>query len=361
MVDSPEFSDILGTGENKDDLKNLISTYQSDIDIGDAIVNQAQNEVPKKGYETAHLYVNKADQYIPGNVYAHWQTNTASFKLYESTETNWQAFDYFVSSTAPTANYKNGDYWLDTANTNWGLYVGDGAVWNSQAVSVVDSANIDGSTKTPISSYVPSNDYAVVVSDRNVGATYFKKVANGSWVKIATDSTTVGLLGVDVAIGTTAPSTNVSGKIWWRTESTNGLKVSFKKYSSTTDNWVTQDIALHSSQDSANNAFGFSNKVGVHAGSATPPNGIAIAHTGSSFPSSLNDGDYILRTDYEPNRLFKKVGNRFIRISDDHRGTYSAANRILNTFIENTNTNTDNADGKEQQGLSKAVKPRTDV
>ena len=70
---------------------------------------------------------------------------------------------------------------------------------------------------------------------------------------------------------------------------------------------------------------------------------------------------YILRTDYEPNRLFKKVGNRFIRISDDHRGTYSAANRILNTFIENTNTNTDNADGKEQQGLSKAVKPRTDV
>ena len=56
-------------------------------------------------------------------------------------------------------------------------------MWNSQAVSVVDSANIDGSTKTPISSYVPSNDYAVVVSDRNVGATYFKKVANGSWVK----------------------------------------------------------------------------------------------------------------------------------------------------------------------------------
>ena len=234
-------------------------------------------------------------------------------------------------------------------------------MWNSQAVSVVDSANIDGSTKTPISSYVPSSDYAVVVSDRNVGATYFKKVTNGSWVKIATDSTTVGLLGVDVAIGTTAPSTNANGKIWWRTASTNGLKVSFKKYSSTTDSWVTQDIALHSSQDSANDAFGFSNKVGVHAGSATPPNGIAIAHTGSSFPSSLNDGDYILRTDYEPNRLFKKVGNRFIRISDDHRGTYSAANRILNTFIENTNTNTDNADGREQQGLSKAVKPRTAV
>jgi hypothetical protein len=361
LVDSQEFSDILGTGEQKDDLRNLISTYQSEIDIGDAIVNQAQNEVPKKGYETAHLYVNKADEYVPGMVYGHWQTNTASFKLYESTNTNWQTFDYLVSSAAPTANYKNGDYWLDTTNTNWGLYVGDGAVWNSQAVSIVDSANIDGSTKTPISSYVPSSDYAVVVSDRNVGATYFKKVTNGSWVKIATDSTTTSLLGVDVSINATQPSTNTNGKIWWQPNTTGGLNVSFKKYSSTTDNWVTQDITLHSSQDSANDAFGFSTKIGVHAGSATPPNGIAIAHTGSSFPNSLNDGDYILRTDYEPNRLFKKVGNRFIRISDDHRGTYSAANRILNTFVENTNASDNTSDGKEQQGLSKAVKPRTDV
>tara|TARA_B100001094_G_scaffold217417_1_gene211469 strand:+ start:6153 stop:7991 length:1839 start_codon:yes stop_codon:yes gene_type:complete len=361
LVDSPEFSDILGTGEEKDDLRNLISTYQSEIDIGDAIVNQAQNEVPKKGYETAHLYVNKADQYVPGNVYGHWQTNIASFKLYESTDKNWQTFDYFVSSTAPTANYKNGDYWLDTANTNWGLYVGNGTVWNSQTVSVVDSANIDGSTKTPISSYVPSNDYAVVVSDRNVGATYFKKVANGSWVKIATDSTTTTLLGVDVSINATQPSTNTAGKIWWQTNTIGGLNISFKKYSSTTDNWVTQDITLHSSQDSANDAFGFMTKVGVHAGDGKPPNGIAIAHTGSSFPNSLDDGDYILRTDYEPNRLFKKVGNRFIKVEDDFRGTYSAANRILNTFIENTNVSDNTSDGKEQQGLSKAVKPRTDI
>ena len=361
LVDSPEFSDILGTGEQKDDLRNLISTYQSEIDIGDAIVNQAQNEVPKKGYETAHLYVNKADQYVPGNVYGHWQTNIASFKLYESTDKNWQTFDYFVSSTAPTANYKNGDYWLDTANTNWGLYVGNGTVWNSQTVSVVDSANIDGSTKTPISSYVPSNDYAVVVSDRNVGATYFKKVANGSWVKIATDSTTTTLLGVDVSINATQPSTNTAGKIWWQTNTISGLNISFKKYSSTTDNWVAQDITLHSSQDSANDAFGFMTKVGVHAGDGKPPNGIAIAHTGSSFPNSLDDGDYILRTDYEPNRLFKKVGNRFIKVEDDFRGTYSAANRILNTFIENTNVSDNTSDGKEQQGLSKAVKPRTDV
>ena len=42
------------------------------------------------------------------------------------------------------------------------------------------------------------------------------------------------------------------------------------------------------------------------------------------------------------------------------RGTYSAANRILNTFVENANSNSDNADGKEQQGLSKAVTPKTD-
>ena len=246
---------------------------------------------------------------------------------------------------------------MDTTSTNWGVYIGNGTVWTSQAISIVDNANIDSQTKTPISSYAPTNNYAIVSIDNNVGSTYYKKVTNGSWVKIATDATSISLLGADVAISSTTPTTNTVDKIWLKTNTTSGLNFSFKKYSSTTDSWNVIDIQLHSSRDSANNAFGFSTKVGVHAGDGKPPNGIAIAHTGSSFPNSLNDGDYILRTDYSPNRLFKKVGNRFIRIEDDYRGTYSAANRILNTFIENTNTNTY---GNEQTGLSKAVKPKTD-
>ena len=360
ITDSQEFSDILGTGENKDDLKNLISTYQSEIDISEAIVNQAQNDVPKKGVENSHLYINKADQYIPGKVYAHWQTNQASIKLYQSTDTSWQTFDYLVSSTKPTTGVSNGTLWLDTTATNWGLYVGNGTTWSSQAVSHVDNANIDGQTKAPISSYAPTNDYAVVSIDGAVGSTYYKKVSNGSWVKIATDSTTTTLLGVDVAINSSQPSANTNGKIWLQPNTTGGLKFAFKQYSATIDDWETVDIALHSSRDSANDAFGFATKIGIHAGDGTPPNGIAIAHTGSSFPNSLNDGDYVLRTDYNPNRLFKKVGNRFIKIEDDMRGTYSAANRILNTFVENANSNSDNADGKEQQGLSKAVTPKTD-
>ena len=357
ITDSQEFSDILGTGEDKDDLKNLISTYQSEIDISEAIVNQAQTDVPKKGVETGHLYINKADQFIPGNVYAQWQTNEALIKLYESSETNWEPFDYLIDSTTPTTNYQNGTYWLDTTSTNWGLYIGNGSVWTSQAVSIVDNANLDAQTKAPISSYAPTNNYSIVTIDGSVGSTYYKKVTNGSWVKIATDATTVTLLGADVSISSTTPATNTADKIWLQTNTTNGLNFSFKKYSSTTDSWNVVDIQLHPSRDSANNAFGFSTKVGIHAGDGTPPNGIAIAHTGSSFPNSLNDGDYILRTDYSPNRLFKKAGNRFIRIEDDFRGTFSAANRILNTFIENTNTS---SYGNEQIGLSKAVKPKTD-
>ena len=357
ITDSQEFSDILGTGDDKDDLKNLISTYQSEIDISEAIVTQAQTDVPKKGFENAHLYINKADQYIPGNVYAHWQTNEALVKLYKSSDISWETFDYLISSTTPTTNHPDGTYWLDTTSTDWGVYIGNGTVWTSQAISIVDNANIDSQTKTPISSYAPTNNYAVVSIDNNVGSTYYKKVTNGSWVKIATDATSISLLGADVAISSTTPTTNTVDKIWLKTNTTSGLNFSFKKYSSTTDSWNVVDIQLHPSRDSANNAFGFSTKVGIHAGDGTPPNGIAIAHTGSSFPNSLNDGDYILRTDYSPNRLFKKVGNRFIRIEDDYRGTYSAANRILNTFIENTNTNTY---GNEQTGLSKAVKPKTD-
>ena len=97
-------------------------------------------------------------------------------KLYQSSTTNWESFDYIVNSTTPTSNYMNGTYWLDTTSTNWGLYIGNGTVWTSQAVSIVDNANIDAQTKAPISSYAPTNNYSVVSIDGNVGSTYYKKV-----------------------------------------------------------------------------------------------------------------------------------------------------------------------------------------
>ena len=90
------------------------------------------------------------------------------------------------------------------------------------------------------------------------------------------------------------------------------------------------------------------------------PNDIEIKHTGTSFPSSIKDGEYVLRTDYQPARLFRKQGTRYIKIEDDKRGSWSAANSVLNSFINNTFSSPNTSDGKERQFLSKVVKPKAD-
>jgi len=96
----------------------------------------------------------------------------------------------------------------------------------------------------------------------------------------------------------------------------------------------------------------------------TAPNGASIVGSGETFPiTSVNDGDYFLRTDFSPNRLFRKEGTRWIRVSDDNKNAWAAANRLLTTFINNDNftINTDGGSSAEKTNLSKVVKPRTDT
>jgi len=54
LVDGQEYRDILGKDDNK--LKDLLSTYNTEIAINDAVVAQALAEVPKAGYDTSKLY-----------------------------------------------------------------------------------------------------------------------------------------------------------------------------------------------------------------------------------------------------------------------------------------------------------------
>jgi hypothetical protein len=99
------------------------------------------------------------------------------------------------------------------------------------------------------------------------------------------------------------------------------------------------------------------------ASDGQPPNGLNIVGSGTSFPpTGVSDGDYFLRTDFTPNRLFQKSSNRWIRVSDDARSAWAAANRLLTSFINNDNftINTGGEITSEKTNLSKVVKPKTD-
>jgi hypothetical protein len=60
LVDSQEYKDILNNikaGEDTDQtLSQILSTYDKNIQINDAILEQAENVTPKSGYDTDHLY-----------------------------------------------------------------------------------------------------------------------------------------------------------------------------------------------------------------------------------------------------------------------------------------------------------------
>jgi hypothetical protein len=109
-----------------------------------------------------------------------------------------------------------------------------------------------------------------------------------------------------------------------------------------------------------------------------PPNGAPFT-AGISFPANPVNGQFALRTDYLPNRLFRYDGLRWRKFEDNVRMTMSnlgasdvaagepfAGKEVRktqkSTFINNSTVRTiDGHTVKEKQSLSKALRPEADT
>jgi hypothetical protein len=104
---------------------------------------------------------------------------------------------------------------------------------------------------------------------------------------------------------------------------------------------------------------------GYLSGDGTAPNGLTVA-MGIAFPSGAISGDYFLRLDFVPNRLFRYDGKRWVKIEDAVRTNLtpgSTENQTMrNSFFNNDNTFADSSgnERKERQSLSKAFTPKAD-
>ena len=102
---------------------------------------------------------------------------------------------------------------------------------------------------------------------------------------------------------------------------------------------------------------------GYLVGDGIAPNGEAFGH-GISFPTGQVEGDYFLRTDMLPNRLFRYDGKRWVKMEDKVRMTMTntdTRNTQKTSFINNVKTNTIADESvQERQSLSKALRPKTD-
>jgi len=117
--------------------------------------------------------------------------------------------------------------------------------------------------------------------------------------------------------------------------------------------------------------------VGYLTEDGIPPNG-ALYGFSASFPSGAGEGQFHLRTDYFPNRLFRYNGKHWVKYEDNVRMTMAnlgadetaptglfpgklIKHNQKNSFFNNTNTATISGSVvKEKQALSKVLKPKAD-
>jgi hypothetical protein len=104
--------------------------------------------------------------------------------------------------------------------------------------------------------------------------------------------------------------------------------------------------------------------MGYLTGDGVAPNGLPVT-PGTSFPQAPNEGDYCLRLDYFPNRLFRFNGRGWIKIEDSVRTdlTNGPNNRTLRSgFVNNDYTvqTTDQGAIPSRQSLSEALQPKAD-
>jgi hypothetical protein len=132
---------------------------------------------------------------------------------------------------------------------------------------------------------------------------------------------------------------------------------------------ITADTVFQSAQ-----ANGYT---GYLVGDGVPPNGAPFTQ-GIAFPNGPSEGQFHLRTDYKPTRLFRFAKGRWSKVEDDvrtnitHLGTSDTAagadyagktekETQKTSFINNTNEQVINGETvKERQSLSKALRPKAD-
>ena len=110
--------------------------------------------------------------------------------------------------------------------------------------------------------------------------------------------------------------------------------------------------------------------IGYLNGDGTPTNGAPYGF-GISFPNSPVNGQFFLRTDYLPNRLFRYDGRNWIKFEDNVRMTNTTKGKTQDPvnnrnsqkagFINNISTTTIAGEVVvEKQALSKVLKPKAD-
>ena len=241
-------------------------------------------------------------------------------------------------ASAPTGPATNGQYWLDTGASSFGLFEGNGSAWVAKPVYVTDGEPGAGAGS--------EGDYALDASSDV--KTFYKKV-EGEWVAV-----TSGNLSATV---TASPHYQVptasAGAVWFKTTSPNsGLSLKIKKYNASTQSWTVQKIGAGNADqlvgyaDNATASEQFGSKLAVNSiyvqfATANEAKFEIKRYTGSAWATPAISSRDTAPTGSLPNgQLWYDAGTMvdvYVKVTVDDTPTWMPASQIDVNTEEPTN------------------------
>lgn len=323
--------------KENDSLASIISTYNKNIAINDAALEEAKRLVPKSGYDTSKLYI------VP--TYGTYEANNSLSGKYNQPA---PPIDVVVTGTGPgtmtgaVTLMRNPKYKYASA----GIKVSKEAlksIWDMTADS-------DGSAlEDKIDKFVTASLELIEQQP--------EMTSGGSGSVETTKILAVQSLGVVTGPYGTADNT-------YATADQDPTQTGF-----TGD--ITQQMDYRADCDpryqfivrASPRSFGYTS--GYLSGDGTAPNGYPTG-AGIAFPQNPQVGDYFLRIDYTPQILYRWDGKLWIRISENVRtetGFTIDDQSQLSGFINNQAEIYLNNEGTfipEAQPLSSVLMPKVD-
>ena len=299
MPPSPAFW-VLDTNQN---LKDILSTYNKNIAINDAVLEEAKRLLPKAGYDRTKLYVvptygadsDKLNQPAP------------PIDITVTAGGGPPAVGTVVFMRSP--KYKTASPVIRVSK---------------QAAQSIWDMTADMDYTEPLDSFLQMSLQSVTLPPERTGS--------GSGPLVGKTILTVQSLGM--ITGPYGTSDNTYANATQNPEAP-GFTGTEPYGPNTMDYRADSDPRFQYIARSSPRSFGYT--TGYLDGTADAPNGFPTG-AGITFPSNPQIGDYFLRTDYLPQLLYRWDGQLWVRISKNVRtetGFTSADKSQLSGFINN--------------------------
>ena len=301
-------------------LKDILATYNKNLQINNAILEEADRLVPKSGYDRTNLYI------VP--TYGTFENNTELSGKY--------------NQPAPPTNVIISNFGPPTATV--------------QMVSSSQYRNASPVLRIPASSVKTIWDMT-----NDGGAVEPKATLSLKSITIAPTLTDTGSGAVSGDIVLTIDSIGVITGPYGTADNTYATADQNPELPGFTDE-ITPDMDFRADCDprfqfiarSSPRSFGYT--TGYLDGTGEAPNGFPTG-AGIAFPQNPQVGDYFLRIDYLPQLLYRWDGQLWIRISENVRtdtGFTAEDSSQQSSFINNSNVTvlTDGTTTTQKQALS---------